>query len=531
MATTLALTAVTIAAALALLLRAPAARAGAMGVALVGAPILLATQPDVWDSAPMRKLRDGPGGILLLIAVAAVGVLVLVTAAAFLRRRPGWVPLLVAGVLPFRIPIDVGGGQPVNLLVPLYLVTGAAALAWAWDRMAGVHAARAGLPFGDDDGDGERAAAGPPDDPRPVAADVLLLLFVVLYAVQSAWSDDQAKAVEQVAFFYVPFALLYVVLRTTRWTEQLAARCLAVATAVALALGAIGFYEYATKTVLLNPKVIASNQIEDAFRVNSLFFDPNIYGRFLVMVMLGLTAWMLWSRRGRGVWVTGVVLAILWAALVLTYSQTSFIALLVGLAVLGGMRFGAWKAFGALVAVVAVGAVLVLAAPGALRLNGLSHDKLDGATSGRVALTGGGIRLFADHPAFGVGSGGFSRAYRKAERSGERKAVDASHTIPITIAAEQGIVGLAVYALLVVVVLRRLLRDADRSVARAGIAAMAIALIAHTMGYAAFLEDPVLWVLLAAGGALAGGAGLAGAGVRPGRPRPDGSLSATASAS
>ena len=49
---------------------------------------------------------------------------------------------------------------------------------------------------------------------------------------------------------------------------------------------AIGFVEYATRHLFLNPKVIASNQLEDYFRVNSLFFDPNIYGRFLAIVML-----------------------------------------------------------------------------------------------------------------------------------------------------------------------------------------------------------------------------------------------------
>ena len=46
--------------------------------------------------------------------------------------------------------------------------------------------------------------------------------------------------------------------------------------------------EYATRHLLLNPKVIASNQVEEYFRVNSLFFDPNIYGRFLAIVMIGL---------------------------------------------------------------------------------------------------------------------------------------------------------------------------------------------------------------------------------------------------
>ena len=51
---------------------------------------------------------------------------------------------------------------------------------------------------------------------------------------------------------------------------------------------AIGFWEFQTRHLLLNPKVIASNQVEEYFRVNSLFFDPNIYGRFLALVMIGL---------------------------------------------------------------------------------------------------------------------------------------------------------------------------------------------------------------------------------------------------
>lgn len=312
MATTLALTAVTLAAALALLLRSPHGRAGAMAVALVGAPIILAAQ--VWTTGPVERLRDH---VPVLVGVVVLGLAVLAAGAWAFRRWPLAVPLAVALVLPFRLPIEVGDGPPVNLLLPLYLVTGAAALAWTW----------------------ERAQADPEEestDARSTAADVVLLLFVVLYAIGSAWSGDQDKAVEQVAFFYVPFALLYVVLRTVPWTARLAAKCLAVATGVALVLAGIGFYEYATKHVLLNPRVVASNQIEDAFRVNSLFFDPNIYGRFLALIMLGITAHLLWTRKGRDVGVATALLAVLLGAIVLTYSQTSFVALLVGLAVLGG---------------------------------------------------------------------------------------------------------------------------------------------------------------------------------------------------
>ena len=46
--------------------------------------------------------------------------------------------------------------------------------------------------------------------------DWLLLASVALYAVQASYSADVAKAVESLAFFYVPFGLLYVLLREGR---------------------------------------------------------------------------------------------------------------------------------------------------------------------------------------------------------------------------------------------------------------------------------------------------------------------------
>ena len=81
------------------------------------------------------------------------------------------------------------------------------------------------------------------------------------------------------------------------WTQRLAGRCLPCCSCSRPRSSAIGFVEYAQRELLLNPKVISSNQFESYFRVNSLFFDPNIYGRFLVTVMLGLAALLLWCRR------------------------------------------------------------------------------------------------------------------------------------------------------------------------------------------------------------------------------------------
>ena len=106
----------------------------------------------------------------------------------------------------------------------------------------------------------------------------------------------------------------------------------------------IGYVEYATRHLLLNPKVIASNQVEDYFRVNSLFFDPNIYGRFLAIVLVLIVAWSLWRARTRDVALAGLVCALLFGGLVLTLSQSSFAALLAGLAVLGGLRWNPRRA-------------------------------------------------------------------------------------------------------------------------------------------------------------------------------------------
>ncbi len=207
----------------------------------------------------------------------------------------------------------------------------------------------------------------------------LLALSLLLYAIQSGYSDDHDRALENIVFFYVPFAVLYVLLVRLRWTTRLAAISLGVLTGLAVALASIGYVEYATRHLLLNPKVIASNQLEDYFRVNSLFFDPNIYGRFLAIVLVLLVAWMLWRSRTRDVALAALVAAFLFGGLVLTLSQSSFTALLVGLAVLGALR---WSVRWALAITAVVGlAALVAFALGTTAFDGSSSSNK--ATSGR----------------------------------------------------------------------------------------------------------------------------------------------------
>ena len=455
----------------------PRLRAGAMLGALVLAPIILGFH--ISDSDQVEPLRDHPS---LAVAGAVGAVVVLAVLAVLFDRRPAWLPVAAAATLPFRVPI-ASGGSTANLLVPLYLVVAAGAAAYAVPRLAGR----------------ERPERGRP----PGALEWALAATLALYGIQSSYSADFGHALENVVFFYVPFALLFALVARVPWTPKLARVCLGVLVVLALALVGIGFVEYATRHLFLNPKVIASNQLEDYFRVNSLFFDPNIYGRFLAIVMLLLAAWLLWARRQREVVAGALLLAVLWGGLVLTFSQSSFTALLVGLAILGAMR---WSVRWALILsgaalVIAVG--IVALAPGAVHLELGNSKSADKATSGRYDLIKGGLKLFKRAPLVGQGSGSFAREYRRAEHVSPERAASASHTIPVTVAAEQGAIGLVVYLALLAAALARLFRGARRVPERAAVAAAFVALVAHSMMYAAFLEDPLTCTLLGAGTAMA----------------------------
>ncbi len=113
---------------------------------------------------------------------------------------------------------------------------------------------------------------------------------------------------------------------------------------------------------------------------------------------------------------------------------------------------------------VAIAAVVVLVAPPSLHfgLKG-SGGSANNATSGRAKLISGGLELFADRPLTGFGSGSFETEYRRHEGGTAQNAISASHTIPVTVAAEQGIFGLALYVALLVMAFVTLFRGAGRS--------------------------------------------------------------------
>ncbi|HUC06506.1 MAG TPA: hypothetical protein VMR96_00305, partial [Solirubrobacterales bacterium] len=319
------------AAAAAILLPVGRLRSLAMLIALVLFPVLILG--DQWHSHQITDLRDHPSRLLALgiLAIAASAGLAFV-----FRRWPLLLPLAVVAALPFRVPLEAGG-DTANLLVPLYLVISGAVLTALLPGGGAVGGPAPEDALATGRGGGSPAATGPAG---PTAwLPRLLAAIVVLYAIQALYSEDFSKGLQNVCFFFVPFSLVYGLLRDVTWDRRLLTLVLWVIGIEAVCFVAVGTVEWATRSLFWNDQVIRSNEFHTYFRVNSVFWDPNVYGRWLALAIVIAMSALLWARERRDQALLTALVAILWLGLAPTFSQSSFIALLAGLAMLAALRW------------------------------------------------------------------------------------------------------------------------------------------------------------------------------------------------
>jgi hypothetical protein len=397
-------------------------------------------------------------------------------------RSPWLIAVAVLACAPARIPVSVGATK-ANLLLPIYFVVVAAALALAWGILR-------------DDNGRARELGG---IAWPAA------LFAAWTGLTLTWSLDRRQGAIYLLFFVLPFGLIAVALSRLPWRIGWVKVLYVQLAAMAFVFAAIGGWQYLTRNVFWNPKVIVDNAYAPSswfYRVNSVFYDPSIYGRFLVVGILASLVLVLYGRRAVAWVALGVALAT-WAGLVPSFSQSSFVALGAGI-IVALVVLWRWYAIIPLLVAVAALAVVTLGVPQARhRLSG--DIGFSDATGGRSKLVSTGLEIARDNAAVGVGVGGFKCAY--AERTLPRGCVKgrdpksaASHNTPITVAAETGVPGVALLAWLVfaalVVTFRRNPVASATGRARLGFGLALMAIAVHSLFYNALLEDPLFWALL-----------------------------------
>jgi O-antigen ligase len=455
-----------------------------------------------------------PAGHHRAYAAAAVfGAVVSVLLAWLFLRAPWTLAVAVLACAPARIPVSVGSTH-ANLLLPLYVVVSGAALALAVELaapgwVAHIRAGRIFEPRG-------RHTGEPLLDPTPPEREAPALgPFAWPAAVLAGWSGiallwSPARTIAHhtlyhslssgaiyLLFYLLPLGLIAVCLARVRWSIGWVKLLYVQLAAMGVVFALIGLYQYATRTVYWNPKVKVDNAYAPVgwfYRVNSVFYDPSIYGRFLVIAILASVVLVLFAR-GWVAWAAAGAATLTLVGLIPSFSQSSYFSLAVGVA---AALVVLWRRR-ALIPLLVTAAVLAAVTFGMpqLRHRVLGKANLSHATGTRSELVSNGAGVFAHHPLTGVGTGGFIAGYaREAHKVGR-----ASHDAPITVAAETGIVGLAALAWLLVVVFTVPYRGnrgetaLDRARLAFGLALLAI--VVHSLFYNALIEDPLLWGLVA----------------------------------
>jgi putative inorganic carbon (hco3(-)) transporter len=408
---------------------------------------------------------------LVVIVLAGLGL------AYVLARRPTLTPLALLLAAPFRIPVDLGS-QHAFLLLPLYGVLAAAVLAYCWRAVT--------------------------SEPRPVTPWLSLPIagFIALSGISLLWSRDLKQGSIELVFFLFPFAALFAIVARTplpRWLPRaLGVTLVALTTVFAL----IGLLQRATHTLLYAPSLEVENAFTSYFRVSSVFKDPSLFGRYLALGIAVLVAAYLYGRVRLAV--AAPLLAVSFAALWFSYSQSSMVTIFVvvaGVALVAGTRETR-----RVVAIVAATIVLTATAVVAVHARNDTSRKFTSDRSRLVAVT---WKVFKNHPLVGVGVGGQPKASR--EEAAQRLAAsrNRSHTTPLTVAAELGVLGILAYLAFLAGAARALLvlSTRDRALGLT-LAAVFATLLIHSLFYAGFFEDPItLGSLAIAAAALAASSG------------------------
>ena len=402
-----------------------------------------------------------------LRAAALVGGVLVVTGIAFLLNRyPGIAPVLLLLAAPFRIGVSLGS-QHANLLLPLYAVLAAAALTFIWRLSHNWPVRRI-----------DRSLA------VPSAA------LICLYSLSLLWAQDVRAGSVELAAFLFPFLVLVAVVVNEPRQKWLPRALAVVLIGEAVAFAAFGLWEEVTGHVYFSRHLEVSNIYTTFFRTNSFFYDPNIYGRHLVLA-LGVLVVLMWQRRSL-LALSAALIAFIWAGLYYSYSQSSLLALFV--VVVGITVAVAGRRTRRVVTICAVASALAGTGLLAVGVQGHSFRSL---TSGRSHLASITFDVFRAHPVIGVGVGSQPRAAQD-ESPGNPIERYSSHTTPLTVAAELGVVGLIAYLAWFGGAFMTLW-SAWRRNATIGLSLAAVfgVLVVHSLSYSGFFEDPITWGSLA----------------------------------
>lgn len=271
---------------------------------------------------------------------------------------------------------------------------------------------------------------------RPTRLDLLIAAFIVIFLISGALSPYRSMAISSVGLaaltIYLAFGLTSRILR--RDPQSLVALCWAwVLGGGVTALGAIAFH------------------VRTAAPASTPTLGQNAVGTTMLMTVVIALGLALHTRTGSR-YLAAAISILASAALLFTYTRGAWLGLAASLILLIG--FGGRRA--ARAGLLAALTVVVLgAAAGSVERSALVTRArsiiVPALHQSRIYLLRSAVAIFADHPVVGTGMNTFPLVYPQYRLAGDVNPPDArpnAHNIVLNMAAEGGVLGLAIFTAL-----------------------------------------------------------------------------------
>jgi len=272
-------------------------------------------------------------------------------------------------------------------------------------------------------------------------------LYIVWLAVTSAMAERPLASMkgtkEEWLFFIVPIGIyLFQLEKYRRWLITAFAAGVALVALYGLAQNITGTHWFKSDTLNLTA--------DGTVRVSGNFSHPLTFGNYFAtagLFFVGYVVSKLRLPRGWRRWLITIAPVPALTAVMFTYSRGATAAAVAGLLALGVVFKRKYFIYVAAVIVIIVIVVFSLPAFHERYTKNLLQDFNTEREEGRVFIWSKSLHIVADHPLFGVGQGGFSRAYKTYLREDipRWRVYPHAHNDFLQIAAISGIPGLILF--------------------------------------------------------------------------------------
>lgn len=283
---------------------------------------------------------------------------------------------------------------------------------------------------------------------------LLYVLSILLSTVIGLWNGTASQSRSLTSLFTVPIliSLLYTIPYWIDSKSQIE-RSIRVLLLSQVLVCLIGLLEVANNFSIFDTRI---------YRVRSVFHDPNILARYLVIGIFFIISLLQHKVKNIfSVWFLYFTLVLSLLNLILTFSRSSYITFIIGFIIYSYFYLKGRKRFIYSLSVAVIGFVLIVLAF-ILRAGG--ETVFDPSNINRLQLLMGGLNIIENHPLVGIGYSSFANYYETVYLEGYLsisseiyKSVGLAteiHNWLIEIWSEQGVIGIIVFMLLFVKIFR-----------------------------------------------------------------------------